>query len=74
MLYPPQIDILKTEVQTAIRVAEKIFDLGLARVKRPTAISAWIEGLLYKPGYRANQSFQHGGHLSTALRWQAINT
>ena len=62
MLYPPQKDILKIEIQTAIRVAEKIFDLGLARVKRPKDISAWIEGLLYKPEYQADQSFQRGGH------------
>jgi malate dehydrogenase (oxaloacetate-decarboxylating)(NADP+) len=67
MLFPPQKDILKTEVQTAIRVAEKIFDLGLARVQRPNDIAAWLEGLLYKPEYRADHSFQRG-ELSGAQR------
>jgi malate dehydrogenase (oxaloacetate-decarboxylating)(NADP+) len=73
MLYPPQKDILKIEVQTAIRVAEKIFELGLARVKRPNDIAAWIKGLLYRPEYRTYQSFQRDEHVSPALRSDAIN-
>jgi malate dehydrogenase (oxaloacetate-decarboxylating)(NADP+) len=51
MLFPPQKDILKIEVQTAIVVAKKIFDLGLARVEKPADIFAWIHSLLYKPEY-----------------------
>ena len=51
MLFPPQKDILRIEVQTAIKVAQKIFELGLARVKQPEDISAWIRSLLYKPQY-----------------------
>jgi malate dehydrogenase (oxaloacetate-decarboxylating)(NADP+) len=51
MLYPSQADILESEVTTATRVAESIFDQGLAPVDRPEDIRAWIEGQLYKPEY-----------------------
>ncbi|NHO34416.1 NAD-dependent malic enzyme [Acetobacter fallax] len=52
MLFPLQADILQTEVTTATRIAEYIFDTGMASVERPTDIRAWIEGLLYQPRYR----------------------
>jgi malate dehydrogenase (oxaloacetate-decarboxylating)(NADP+) len=51
MLFQGQADILETEVTTATRVAEFMFDKGLAQVKRPRDIRAWIEGQLYKPQY-----------------------
>jgi len=51
MLFPSQGDILETEVTTATRVAEFMFDQGLAQVERPRDIRAWIEGQLYKPQY-----------------------
>jgi malate dehydrogenase (oxaloacetate-decarboxylating)(NADP+) len=51
MLYPSQANILETEVTTATRVAEFMFDTGLAQAKRPPDIRAWIEGQLYKPLY-----------------------
>ena len=51
MLFPSQADILETEVTTAARVAEFMFDEGLAQVERPRDIRAWIEGQLYKPQY-----------------------
>jgi malate dehydrogenase (oxaloacetate-decarboxylating)(NADP+) len=51
MLFPSQANILETEVTTAIRVAEFMFDEGLAQVERPGDIRAWIEGQLYKPEY-----------------------
>ena len=50
-LFPGQSDILETEVTTAVRVAEFMFDKGLAQVKRPADIRAWIEGQLYGPSY-----------------------
>lgn len=50
-LYPSQANILETEVTTATRVAEYMFDKGLAQVERPRDIRAWIEGQLYKPQY-----------------------
>jgi malate dehydrogenase (oxaloacetate-decarboxylating)(NADP+) len=51
MLFPSQADIPETEVMTATRVAEFMFDKDLAQVKRPRDIRAWIEGQLYKPQY-----------------------
>ena len=51
MLFPGQADILETEVTTATRVAEFMFDTGLAQAERPRDIRAWIEGQLYKPQY-----------------------
>ena len=51
MLFPSQSDILETEITTAARVAEHIFDQGHAGVDRPDDIRAWLEGLIYKPGY-----------------------
>jgi malate dehydrogenase (oxaloacetate-decarboxylating)(NADP+) len=51
ILYPPQSDILKVEVRTAERVAEFIFDNGLATVERPADIRSWIKGQLYHPQY-----------------------
>jgi malate dehydrogenase (oxaloacetate-decarboxylating)(NADP+) len=52
MLYPSQANILETEVTTATRVAEFIFDQGLAQVPSPgDDIRSWIEGQLYMPKY-----------------------
>jgi malate dehydrogenase (oxaloacetate-decarboxylating)(NADP+) len=53
MLFPSQADILETEVTTAARVAEFMFDQGLAQAARPKDIRAWIEGQLYNPQYQA---------------------
>jgi malate dehydrogenase (oxaloacetate-decarboxylating)(NADP+) len=52
LLYPLQSNILETEIQTAARIAELIFDSGLARVKRPTDIVAFIREHVYKPEYK----------------------
>ena len=51
ILYPPQSNILQTEVTTALRVAELIFDRGLAGVKRPKDLRAYLESQLYKAEY-----------------------
>ena len=53
MLFPSQANILETEVTTATRVAEFMFDQGLAQVKRPRDVRTWIEGQLYRPVYPA---------------------
>jgi tRNA(Ile)-lysidine synthetase-like protein len=50
-LYPAQSNILQTEVTTATRVAEYMFENGLAQVERPKDIRSWIEGQLYSPRY-----------------------
>jgi len=52
-LFPTQSNILETEVTTATRVAEYMFDAGLAQVDRPHDIRAWIEGMLYVPRYES---------------------
>jgi malate dehydrogenase (oxaloacetate-decarboxylating)(NADP+) len=51
MLFPSQASILETEVTTASRVVEFMFDKGLAQVERPRDIRAWIEAQLYTPAY-----------------------
>ena len=52
-LFPKQTNILETEVTTATRVADFMFDKGLAQVERPTDLRSWIERQLYVPRYRA---------------------
>ena len=51
MLYPSQANILEIEVTTATRVAEFMFDQGLAQSERPRDIRSWIEAQLYRPRY-----------------------
>lgn len=51
MLFAPQSDILETEITTAVRVAEHIFDRGLATVDRPDDIRAWLKSQTYTPAY-----------------------
>ncbi len=51
MLFPKQSHILETEITTATRVAEHIFDQGQATVERPKDVRAWIEAMTYKPEY-----------------------
>jgi malate dehydrogenase (oxaloacetate-decarboxylating)(NADP+) len=53
LLYPPQANILETEIQTAARVATLVFDSGLARVPRPADMVAFIRSHVYKPEYPA---------------------
>src|SRR6516162_3961589 len=52
MLFPPQSNILETEIKTAVRVARLVFEEGLAGVPRPDDFEAFIRGHLYKPEYR----------------------
>ena len=51
LLYPLQSNILETEIQTAARVANLVFDSGLARVPRPNDIVAFIRQQVYRPEY-----------------------
>jgi malate dehydrogenase (oxaloacetate-decarboxylating)(NADP+) len=52
MLFPPQSNILETEIKTAVRVARLVFDSNLARVARPGDLEAFIRAQVYKPEYR----------------------
>jgi malate dehydrogenase (oxaloacetate-decarboxylating)(NADP+) len=51
MLFPSQSEILEMEVTTAIRVAEYMFDAGLAHAQRPHDLREWVEAQLYQPQY-----------------------
>jgi malate dehydrogenase (oxaloacetate-decarboxylating)(NADP+) len=53
MLYPPQSNILETEIKTAARVARLVFEKGLAGVARPDDCEAFIRSHVYKPEYRS---------------------
>ena len=51
LLYPPQNNILQTEITRAGRVAQIIFYRGLVGVKRPKDLPGFLEVQLYKPEY-----------------------
>ncbi len=51
MMFPPQSNILATEVATAVQVVEMIFDQNMATVERPKDIKSWLKNMLYKPEY-----------------------
>jgi malate dehydrogenase (oxaloacetate-decarboxylating)(NADP+) len=53
MLFPPQANILETEIKTAARVAQVVFEDGLAGVARPEDCEAFIRSHVYKPEYRS---------------------
>jgi malate dehydrogenase (oxaloacetate-decarboxylating)(NADP+) len=53
LVYPPVSRILETELHVAGRVAEVIFDRGLARVERPADVLAFIRAEAYVPRYRS---------------------
>jgi malate dehydrogenase (oxaloacetate-decarboxylating)(NADP+) len=53
MLFPPQSNVLDTEVRTAERVARLVFERSLARVDPPKDINTWLRAMLYKPEYKA---------------------
>ena len=53
LIYPPQHDIRAASLHVAARIAERIFDKGLARVERPADIAAHIEAMAYQPAYPA---------------------
>jgi malate dehydrogenase (oxaloacetate-decarboxylating)(NADP+) len=51
LLYPPQSNILDTELNTAAAVAQLVFDRGLAGVDRPGDIGSFVRAHAYKPVY-----------------------
>ena len=51
LLYPPQSNILPTEVAVAVKVAETIFTRGLARAEKPSDVRKFVENQLYRPEY-----------------------
>src|SRR6187200_1818351 len=51
LIYPLINNILEVSYNVAIRVAEKIFESGLAGVKRPKDIRTFIKRKMYEPKY-----------------------
>src|SRR6266436_6317111 len=51
LIYPPQSQMLKASLHVATRVAEYIFEKGLARVQRPKDAAALIRASVYRPVY-----------------------
>jgi malate dehydrogenase (oxaloacetate-decarboxylating)(NADP+) len=52
LIYPPMSAILKTSLNVATRVAEKIFADGLAGVPPPQDLQAFIQSHVYQPEYQ----------------------
>jgi malate dehydrogenase (oxaloacetate-decarboxylating)(NADP+) len=53
LLFPPQSNILETEIKVAARVAKVVFDSNLACVAQPDEYEAFIRSHVYKPEYRS---------------------
>jgi len=53
LVYPPQANILTTEIHAAERVAEVILASGLAGIPRPTDLRTHILAHAYRPEYRS---------------------
>jgi malate dehydrogenase (oxaloacetate-decarboxylating)(NADP+) len=51
LIYPPQSRILEASLHAAERVAELIFERGLARVPRPADVAAHVRSCAYSPVY-----------------------
>ncbi|MDR5881152.1 NAD-dependent malic enzyme [Caballeronia sp. LZ032] len=52
LIYPPQSGIFEASMHVAAKVAEYIFEQGLARVKRPDDLLAHMKAVAYVPAYR----------------------
>jgi malate dehydrogenase (oxaloacetate-decarboxylating)(NADP+) len=52
LIYPPQSAILSTSLHVAQKVAELVFDRGLAGVERPADIKDFIQSKVYRPEYQ----------------------
>lgn len=51
LIYPPQSRIFAASQKVAVRIAEKIFELGIAGIPRPDDIEAHIQSCTYTPTY-----------------------
>lgn len=52
LIYPSQTKIFSASLHVAARVAEYVFDHGMARAPRPSDIGQWIRGKAFAPTYR----------------------
>jgi len=53
LIYPPLSEILPTSLHVSLRVAETIFDAGVAGIQRPVDLKGFIERMAYRPQYRS---------------------
>jgi len=53
LLFPPQANILETEIKVAARVAKVVFDNNLACVAPPKDYEAFIRSHVYRPEYQS---------------------
>jgi malate dehydrogenase (oxaloacetate-decarboxylating)(NADP+) len=51
LIYPPMANIREASIEVAVRVAELIFDRGLARVPRPADVGEFVRSKVYEPRY-----------------------
>jgi malate dehydrogenase (oxaloacetate-decarboxylating)(NADP+) len=52
LVFPPMKNILQVEANVAVKIAEYIFDNGLAGVRRPRNIESYIRQMMYRPEYK----------------------
>jgi malate dehydrogenase (oxaloacetate-decarboxylating)(NADP+) len=52
LIYPPVRNIRWVSFEVAVKIAGKIYELGLARTKRPRDIRRFIASTMYSPVYR----------------------
>jgi malate dehydrogenase (oxaloacetate-decarboxylating)(NADP+) len=53
LIYPPQAELLETELHAAERVAEVILRRGLAGIEPPRDLRSFIRAKAYRPSYRS---------------------
>jgi malate dehydrogenase (oxaloacetate-decarboxylating)(NADP+) len=51
LIYPPQSRILEASLHVATRVAQLVFDRGLARMPRPDDVAAHVRSVAFAPVY-----------------------
>ena len=53
LIYPPQSAIFETSVRTAVRIAELIYERGLAGETKPGDVEAHVRSLVFEPEYQS---------------------
>ncbi len=51
LIYPKVDNILEVSFNVALKIAEKIFELGLAGVEKPRDLKEFVKSKMYKPDY-----------------------
>jgi malate dehydrogenase (oxaloacetate-decarboxylating)(NADP+) len=51
LIYPPVARIREVSYEAAVRIAQKVFDSGLASVRRPRELRKLVAGKMYQPAY-----------------------